>query len=347
MNTLKRATYLAISWIAGTFLLPLPAVATPVDPALPQYEPHSVDVLKTATYLTPDGSIRIAGAEHAKKMIEGFDELFIRSHPGSKFDLDGLKGTTIGMPALTHGVTAFAPMGRDATDVELVPYTKIVGTKPLVIRVAHATHTSRKPAQTLAIYVNKANPVEKLTMQQVTRIFTTGHTKGDIVQWSQVGSQGEWAKLPIHPIGTPAYTGFGSYMEKNHFGGLPYRPGYETCPDSAEIVKRVGEDPTGIGFASISFVSPSVKIVALTEKDGGYYSNGSVEDSLAGKYPLERFLYFFVRKVEGQPIDPFIREYFRLIFSKEGQQIVASENDPSLYIPLTAREAAEELAKLE
>jgi phosphate transport system substrate-binding protein len=52
-----------------------------------------------------------------------------------------------------------------------------------------------------------------------------------------------------------------------------------------------------------------------------------------------------VRRLPGQPVDPFVKEYLRLVLSKEGQQIVAAETNG--YVPLNAREAAEELAKLD
>jgi len=57
------------------------------------------------------------------------------------------------------------------------------------------------------------------------------------------------------------------------------------------------------------------------------------------------FYIFYVRREPHQAVDPFVREYFRLVFSKEGQQIIASQVNG--YIPLSAQEAAAELAKLD
>jgi phosphate transport system substrate-binding protein len=336
------ATLVCLLSLGGS--LPALAVAPPiVDSSLPAYQPRPVQPPNDARYVLPDGSIRIIGAEHAQTMIDGFNALFGKTHPGTKFATQ-LRGTTTAMPALTHGVTPFAPIGRAADHVELVPYKKIVGAEPLEIRIAHASHVSRKASQTIAIYVNKANPLDRLTMEQVTRIFATGHGKGDLTDWGQLGLQGDWAKRAIHPYGTPEYTGFGDYMERNHFKGLPFSPNQQQYGNSAVIVKHVGSDASGIGFASISFLAPDVKIVALARNEDGYYSAGSVEDAVAGKYPLERFLYFYVRHVPGQPPDPFVNEYMRLIMSREGQQIIAAE--PDTYVPLTAPEAAAELEKL-
>jgi ABC-type phosphate transport system substrate-binding protein len=52
-------------------------------------------------------------------------------------------------------------------------------------------------------------------------------------------------------------------------------------------------------------------------------------------------LYFYVRRQPG-PISPFVKEYFKMVFSKQGQEIVAASG----YIPLKPEEAAVELNKL-
>ncbi len=322
------------------------AMAAPVaiDPALPVYQPRSVEMPSDARYVLPDGSIRIIGAEHVQTILEGFNALFIKTHPGFRF-APQLKGTTTAMPALTHGVTLFAPMGREINHVELVPYQKIVGQAPVELCVAHDSNTSHTAATNLAIYVNKANPVERLTVEQVTQIFATGHAKGDITNWSQLGLKNDWTKRAIHVYATPEYSGFGDYMQKHQLGGLPLTPEAERYSDSTDILKHVSEDTAAIGIAAIGRATPQTKIVALASKEGGEYSVGSTEDVAAGKYPYGRYLTFAVRRVPGQPLDPLVKEYMRLVFSMQGQTIIAAEE--GAYIPLTAREAAEQLARLD
>ena len=63
----------------------------------------------------------------------------------------------------------------------------------------------------------------------------------------------------------------------------------------------------------------------------------------SGKYPLSRFLYIYVNKAPGKPLDPLVKEYLKLIFSKEGQEVVVKDG----YLPLPAAIVAEELKKLE
>jgi phosphate transport system substrate-binding protein len=182
-------------------------------------------------------------------------------------------------------------------------------------------------------------------MDQVAKVFTTGNSRSDIGRWGQIGGTAAWKSSAIHPVTTPEYTGFGSYLEQTHFNHMPFAPGVQELPNSAEILKRVGEDAQAIGIAASGRTGPNIKMVALADATGGDYSNGTVADVAANKYPLGRFLYFYIRREPGKPIDRFVKEYFRLILSKEGQEIIASQKDG--YIPLTAKQAAEEIAKLE
>jgi phosphate transport system substrate-binding protein len=329
---------------AGLALASFAAAAIAVDPALPSYQPRPVAAPKGAGYVLADGSVRIVGTEVMEEVIERLNARFIEAHPEAKF-APSLKGTSAGMPALTHGVTVFAPMGRAVTWVENVPYAKIVGAPPVEIRVAHGSVAAPKKANVLALFVNKSNPIERLTAEQAARIFAAGHANGDLTQWSQVGVKGELGKQPIHTYGATDDGGFGQYMLGTQLEGLRFRRGHERLPDSAQIVKRVGSDSSGIGFAALSYVTPDVKVLAVAPKEGELYSSGTADEVGAGRYPYNRYVYFYVRRLPGQALDPFVKEYLRLVLSKEGQQIIASETDG--YVPLNAREAAAELAKLD
>jgi phosphate transport system substrate-binding protein len=60
-------------------------------------------------------------------------------------------------------------------------------------------------------------------------------------------------------------------------------------------------------------------------------------------YPLSRFLFVYINRAPGKPLDPLVREFARFVFSKEGQEIVIKDG----YYPLPASVVKEELAKLE
>lgn len=320
-------------------LLPLAASAA----TLAAYRPQPVQLAPDASYVLPDGSIRIVGTEYVRSIVAELDALFARTHPGLRFTLQ-LRGTSTAIPALTHGVTLFAPMGREAGELELVPYKKIVGAAPLELRVAHASNTSPTLPTSLALYVNKANPIERLTLDQVARIFGSGQEGGDITRWSQLGLAGEWAGRAIHPYGTPETGGFGAHMKRHVLGGASFAPAYEGAANTRAILERVEADAAGIGFASIGNTSPQLKMVTVSA-GGGAWSGGSAADVVAGAYPFGRYLYFSLRRTPGKPLDPVAREYMRMVLSREGQAIIGAGTDG--FLPLNAGEAAEELARLD
>ena len=72
---------------------------------------------------------------------------------------------------------------------------------------------------------------------------------------------------------------------------------------------------------------------------------GTEQEVASGRYPLDRSVDLAIRRVPGKPLDPFVKEYMRLILSREGQAIVAAEADG--YVPLNATQIADERAKLE
>lgn len=340
---------MACTLIAGAALalMAMMTSAATLDPQLPTYDPQSVSPPADATYVLADGTVHIiSGNRGIGVVLEGFNALFSRTHPGVRFRVDyNREGNSVNIAALTYGTTIFCPLGRETNWYEQVTYRSIVGADPLTIKIAHGTLTSARMTAGLAIYINKQNPIRKLTLDQLARMFTTGAPGGDLTYWRQLGASGEWAQRPIHVYGTPEASGYSYFMLKNKWSDRPFAPGYESFELAAQIVKRVGEDLYGIGFAGQGFLTPETRLVAVADDAGGPYMEGTEEEVASGRYPLDRSVGLAIRREPGKPLDPFVKEYVRLILSREGQAIVASEADG--YVPLNAAQVAEELAKLD
>lgn len=337
---LWRSSVLALTLVTA-------AAAATVDPRLPAYEPKPVTPPEGARYLLPDGTVHIiSGNRGVGVVLEGFNALFARTHPGTTFRVDyNREGNSVNIAALTFGLTMVCPLGREANWLEQTTYRQVVGSDPLSIKIAHGTLTSPRMTAGLAIYINNNNPLRQLTMDQLARIFTTGGPGGDLTHWGQLGLGGEWTARPIHIYGTPEASGYGEFMLKNKWGDRPFAPGYESFELAAQIVKQVGEDRYGIGFSGQGFLTPETRLVALAENGDGPYMKGTEEEVASGRYPLDRSVDLAIRRVAGEPLDPFVKEYLLLILSREGQIIVAAETDG--YVPLNAAQVAAERAKLE
>jgi phosphate transport system substrate-binding protein len=343
--TARYLVFLSLALAAASAQPQETAASRRVDPHLPAYVPQAAMPNPEAEYLTRDGAIRIGGADHVSHIVERFNALYAQTHPGTRFRIEG-KGTSSAVPLLMFGKTLFGAMGRGISPIEAVPFRKIVGQDAIEIRVAHTSDdTSAHLATSLAVYVHRSNPIAQVSARQVARMLTVGNAEGDLSRWGQLGLKDAWASRTIHPYGTPEYTGFGTHLQKVHLRRLALAPGYEAYGSTERILQRLADDPAGIAVAAIGQENAQVKSLAIIAEDGRSTSTGTPDEVASGAYPFGRFLYFYVRKEPGKPIDAVTREYLRLVLSREGQQIIAAQ--PRGYIPLSATQARAELAKLD
>jgi phosphate transport system substrate-binding protein len=106
----------------------------------------------------------------------------------------------------------------------------------------------------------------------------------------------------------------------------------------------MAQKPGGLTYALLSNVTPNVKVVPLADKEGEPFLAPTVANVYSHRYPLSRYVYIFVNRPPGKPLEPKIKEFLKLVLSREGQDVVAKEG---VYIPLTPEVVREELARLE
>ena len=349
---------LALSMVSAASAIAEPGSA-PVAAGLASYQPTPITFDKSRGYVLPDGTVQIIGCDDMAGIIEKADAIFSKAHPGFRFT-NVMNGNGPAIPGITYQASALAPICGEATMLQLLPYEKIHGgskAEPvgaMGIKIAHASLNPQAKLGPMALVVNNSNPIASLSEDQVTSIFAYGAGTGDITAWSQLGSGGALAHQSIHPTGLnedaynrPEDLNMGEYMTYQHLGpfpGRPFSPKYERMQRYSEVVTRVASDPAAIGLVALNKVTPAVRVVPLVGTDGNL-TTGSAADIQAGKYPYDRFLYIYARRPVGEAMDPLLREYLRLLLSREGQQLIAA--DAKGYLPLSAKEIAEETAKME
>lgn len=344
--------------LAGTVAGAAAKTAPAIDAAIPTYRPVPVPQPHDRGYIMRDGSIRILGFDDMSGMVARWNALFEKTHPGIRFT-PILKGNGTAIPGITYDMTAFAPEGGGATGLELLPYEKIYGSKKepiaaLVIRVAHGSLNPAAKMSPLGIVVNKSNPIRSLTKEQVAAIFTTGSGEGDVVNWSQIGMGGALAGKPIHPTGLywdnymrPEDPNVGEYFMYRHTGPYPgyvFSPNYEQYLRYSEVTQKVAADPLAIGMVALNKVTPNVRVVPIVNRHG-QLTTGTPAELKANAYPYSRDLYIYVRREPGSAFDPLVKEYLKMVLSREGQQAVAM--DAKGYLPLSATDVALEKDRLE
>ncbi len=301
--------------------------AASVDPALPPYEPRAFEV--------PAEVVDVVGYNDMREMLETLVPLFTAAHPGLAVKLD-LPGTRFAPAALARGASAFAPMGAEFTPPQLAEYRAIVRADPIAFRVAHASLDPRALSGPLAVFVHRDNPLASLTLDGASRVFS-----GDARVWGDVGLTGAWASRPIHLVGLGAGTALSYAFASAAMGSRSFAATLDGVPQSVEVVRKVGADPGAIGFAAAMRETPEVRVLPIAARAGDAPVALTEENIVAGRYPLDRFLLVYVRP----PVSPLVRDFLRLMLSREGQAAVAAA--PQRYLPLSAADAARERDRLE
>jgi len=298
--------------------------AVAVDPALPTY---------SATAQV-SGKVKSIGSDTMNNMMALWSEGFRAIHPSVKVEIEG-KGSSTAPPALIAGTSNFGPMSRKMKSKEIDAFEKKFGYKPVQLRTS---------IDMLAVYVNKDNPIEGLTLQQVDAIFSKARKGGygkDIVTWGDLGLTGDWQDKPISLYGRNSASGTYGYFKKHALFKGDYKDSVKEQPGSSSVVQGVASDKYGIGYSGIGYRTSDVLAVALSAETGAdpEYMDAVADNAYSGDYPLARFLYLSVNFKPGSKLDAVRREFLRFVFSKDGQSAVIKDG----YLPVPATVCAHEL----
>ena len=132
----------------------------------------------------------------------------------------------------------------------------------------------------IAIIVNNASKVEDLTVDQLKQMFT-----GEITNWSEVGGDDGEIVLIGREAGSGTRDGFESIVDVK-----------DSCKYAQEltatgaVISAVEANPLAIGYASLSAVGDTVKIVTV---GGVECSEETVKD---GSYEVQRPFVFVTNK---------------------------------------------------
>jgi phosphate transport system substrate-binding protein len=296
-----------------------------VDKDLPNYK--KVDGIS--------GNLNSVGSDTLNNLMTLWAENFKKNYPNVNIQIEG-KGTSTAPPALVAGTSQLGPMSREMKGAESTGFEKKYGYKPTQLGVA---------LDALAVYVHKDCPLDSLTMEQVDAIFSKGRKKGykeDITTWDQIGVGGAWAGKPISLYGRNSASGTYGFFKEVALGGGDYKDTVKEQPGSASVVMGVAGDKFAMGYSGCGYLISSVKMLKLAPKAGQSPVAGTQENVYNETYPLWRFLYIYINKAPNKALDPLVREFCTLLFTKEGQGVVVKDG----FYPLPASVAADQLGRL-
>ncbi|RJG11274.1 PstS family phosphate ABC transporter substrate-binding protein [Massilia cavernae] len=316
-----------------------------VDPKLPVWKPGPI------TINPPEEEFHLVGADVMDEITFGWAKMFRKAYAPKMSVTVEARASGAGAGGLIDGAHA-APVGREMLPAEEKAFVEKFGYKPTAIRVATGSVGSLGKTATSVIFVDKDNPLKGLTLEQLDAVYSKTRLRGykEINTWGDLGLAGEWANRPVRLYGLKAVNGIEQFIKYKAMEGGEYK-------DSIEMVKGKGfvhafnvaaEDmakrPGGLTYALLANKTPNVRVVPLAARAGDPYYMPTLENVYSHKYPLSRFVYIYINKKPGQPIEPKTKEFLKMVLSKQGQQIVADER---VYIPLNNEIVRAELAKLD
>jgi len=214
------------------------------------------------------GGLRIAGSE-LKGVVDLLAEGFRKFQPDAKISTNFMTSSEGALGMMIAGVSDVAPMGDDAKITDQMPFYNARGYVPTEISIATGGYNLRGTLFAWAIIVNKDNPIAKLSMDQLDRIFGSERTGGwevganadnnllftgsyargpgtNIRQWSQLGLTGDWADKEIQTYGYVA-PGFATNFERQvmHWS-VKWNPNFKEFVEAKEATA----DPAGSAVVS-------------------------------------------------------------------------------------------------
>ncbi|HEX6985529.1 MAG TPA: phosphate ABC transporter substrate-binding protein, partial [Planctomycetaceae bacterium] len=266
-----RTAVVAVAAVCGLSAATAPAQVK-VDPKLPDYKPVP----------GVSGTLKSIGSDSMNNLMAYWGEGFRKYYPGVRIEVEG-KGSSTAPPALIAGTAQLGPMSRDMKDAEVADFKRKFGYTPTLLRTG---------VDSLAVFVNKNNPIESLSLPEVDAIFSQTRRLGHdpIATWGEAGVQGPLADQPISLYGRSASSGTYGFFKEKALGDGDYKPSVKEQPGSSSVVQGVASDEAGIGYSGIGYKTADVKALAIAKDEKSQPVEPNAQNVYSQKYPLFRFL---------------------------------------------------------
>ena len=231
-----------------------------------------------------EASIQCVGSDTLVNLALAWAEAYMGIHPEVSISVTG-GGSGTGIAALVAGTVDIANASR-AMSAEEIGAARANGIEPVRHVVA---------LDAIAVVVHPSNPVDGLTLQQVSDVFT-----GRLTRWTGLGGEDRPIVLLSRESNSGTYVYFleqvirlGRKDAKDLFSS-------ETLlmPSSEGISTEVRQNRNAIGYDGLGYVTADQKTVAIARKTGAPFVLPSAATVIDGTYPVSRPLFMYTA---GQP----------------------------------------------
>lgn len=262
-------------------------------------EPGPAEGAGEATTINQIGSTTVLPI--AEKWAAAFHE----ANPNVKINVSG-GGSGAGIEALINGTADIANSSRPIKAKE-VEQAQAAGVNPVEHTVAH---------DGLAVVVHPSNPVEALSIEQISDIYV-----GNVTRWSELGVEGPRDIIAVsRDSSSGTYESFKEMVIQMHGKDQDRDYGATVLKQAsnAAVKSTVASSPGAIGYIGLGYVDDSVKVIGIIGLNGGDPVTPSAETVKDKSYPIARALYMYTN---GEPTGA-IKDYLDWGLSPEGQKLV-------------------------
>jgi len=241
--------------------------------------------------------ITVKGSDTMVILAQKWAELYMKNNQSTIVQVTG-GGSGVGITALINGTTDIADASRPMKQTEIDKLKGRYNTLGVEIKCAKDGVT---------IFLNEANKVNELTLQQLSDIYT-----GKIRNWKELGGADAEIRLYGRENSSGTYVFFHDEVVK-----ADYASTVQSLPGTAAVVNAVKKDVNGIGYGGAAY-AVGVKH-AYVKKDASSKAFVPTAESIAkNDYPITRYLYMYLRnRPTGET-----KKYIDWILGPEGQSIV-------------------------
>ncbi len=254
------------------------------------------------------GMLDITGSNTVTPITTIWAENFMAANPGVSISVSG-PGSGVGIAALINQTTDICQSSRPIKTSE-ISQAAANGVTVVETRVA---------IDALSVVVNPANPVNSLTIKQLSDIYS-----GTITNWRELGGN----DAPIVVLSRDTNSGTYAYFLEEVVqlalvpelkdSKLQYAGAVQMLPSTEVGITQVAQNANAIFYSGLGYVTSAVKTLNIKKTESSPAVAPSVATALDGSYPVSRFLYYYT---DGQP-SGIAEAFIAYGLSAEGQAIV-------------------------
>jgi phosphate transport system substrate-binding protein len=261
-----------------------------------------------------NNTIRVEGSDTMVNLAQAWAEKYQSERSEITIEISG-GGSGVGISSLTQGLADMANASRQMKAKEIRRAKKEFNLDPQEFTVGK---------DALAIYVHKDNPIEEITIAQLSAIYEEGGTTNT---WTELGVTLAGTSNPkIVRISRQNNSGTYAYFRQHVLNDNDFKLGSIDLSGSADVVSMVEKTLGAIGYSGMGYATDGVKMVKVKLDDDSPSVAPNAANVINGTYPISRPLLIYT----PQTPTGTVKDYLDWILGKNGQTIIEEMG----YVPL-------------